>query len=261
MGLWVKIWTDLLHDEWFMGLRLPEKGAYFMLIVLAKEQGDTGHIYCHGWKHLSQIFGCFWKSCETYCSLFVTSGKLCYEKNHAGILHLELLNYEKWQGLNPKEQRQKSRRGSDKKLSLYDAPNRVEKSREEQRREDTTVGRSADADCSKELFKMQRAEEAPTHLVYFKNFPFSRNLPERDQYKLIGKLIKKCLNRPKAVTQFLHRRCDSLSKIQTQEGFYRYINKPCGDAEFMGECESAAYKQDDGTQRGGMKSIKETLEE
>jgi hypothetical protein len=125
----------------------------------------------------------------------------------------------------------------------------------------TTVGKSPDGDLAKDRFKTERAEEAKTHMIYFENFPFSKNLTERERYKLIGKLIKKCLNRPKVVTEFLHRRCDSLSKIKTEDGFYRYINKPCGDPEFMGECESAAHKEDDGTKRGQTRSIREVMEE
>ena len=124
---------------------------------------------------------------------------------------------------------------------------------------DTTVGRSADADYSKELRKAERGEAFPTMMIYFKSFPFSKNLSEREQYKLAGKLMKKCLGRFGPAVEFLHRRSKSLSKIQTKEGFYKYINKPCGDAEFMGECESAANKYDDGTKRGETRSMKDII--
>jgi hypothetical protein len=254
MGLWVKIWTDLLHDPWFMSLSLAYKGAYLMLIVMAKQQGDTGRIWVKSWVFLTTVWGANRKTVGKIVDYFTQCQKIKNGKNTQGLIWIELCNYEKWQrgrgnnGLvDPNRQGGKSAR----KNTHY---SRVEKRREE------IQSKSPVGDCSKSISKMRREEQFPTMLVYFRNFPFSKNLPEREQYKLAGKLIKKCLNRPEVATEFLHRRHQALSDIQTQEGFYKYINKPCGDPEFMGECESAAYKQDDGSQRGGTKSIKEILE-
>ena len=251
MAQFAKIWTTIFDDEWFLSLSGNQRSIFLQLIILAKRNSDTGTVRTRSVQSLSDECSVSRQTMTRMLAKMQAKWAGSVHRVDNGITVIALPNYKKYQELRTI----KSNIGTNNREQ-----SRLDKSRAEQIRKDTTVGRSADADYSKEIFKAQRAEEAPTHLVYFESFPFSKNLTERERYELIGKLIKKCLNRPRAVTQFLHRRCDSLSKIQTQEGFYKYINKPCGDAEFMGECESAAHKHDDGTQRGGVKSIKDVIE-
>jgi uncharacterized phage protein (TIGR02220 family) len=101
---YAKIWTATLHDEWFLGLSLTERGLFLQLIILAKESGDFGSIFARNFTSLGSILGCDGRTCSKILAKFLADKKVIFQENVNGTVKITLLKYQYWQGLkNGKE--------------------------------------------------------------------------------------------------------------------------------------------------------------
>lgn len=57
MAGYAKFWTSMLHDEWFLSLNCMQRGVWMQLILMAKDQGDTGVITFRSWSSAGEILG------------------------------------------------------------------------------------------------------------------------------------------------------------------------------------------------------------
>ncbi len=102
MAGYAKIWTDIRNDEWFMSLNCTERGVWMQLIVIAKEQNDTGKVVFRGMHGLSTALACDVRTARKIAAKMHEACKivLIEEKN---CVTIEVCNYHKWQLLDAKE--------------------------------------------------------------------------------------------------------------------------------------------------------------
>jgi len=104
MAGYVKIWTCIHQDEWFLGLSLIERGMWYELLVLAKQVGDTGNIFVAKMRELSEKVGADVRTCNKIVAKMHGDGKIVLKKLPNSVIHIQIVNYLKWQELNdPKE--------------------------------------------------------------------------------------------------------------------------------------------------------------
>lgn len=107
MGSYVKIWTDLLYDPWFLGLPLIEKGMWFILIVFAKHHGDTGQVSFASWRGMGSACGCDGKTCKKILTSFRSQNKIGLKENLNGTILIEIVKYEHYQRVKTVKDRKK----------------------------------------------------------------------------------------------------------------------------------------------------------
>lgn len=94
----VKVWTDILHDEWAVSLSLVEFGLWVKLLVLAKSGADNGQIVAKSIAHLAALIPGNRKTVGKIISKFERDGKLHCNQSSSSIV-IEIINYSKWQEL------------------------------------------------------------------------------------------------------------------------------------------------------------------
>lgn len=99
MIAYVKMWTAMLHDEWFVSLSCLQRGFFMQLILLAKEYGDTGGIFLRNFPVLSQIMGCDCKTTRKILGKFLNDEKISYQERDNGTLQITIHKYLYWQQL------------------------------------------------------------------------------------------------------------------------------------------------------------------
>ena len=92
----VKIWTDILDDDWFLELNLNQKGAWILLLIFAKLRGDTGHFCYKSVATLSELWGCDDRTATKLHRHFESCGKIVVEKRKRSTA-LTIPKYEYWQ--------------------------------------------------------------------------------------------------------------------------------------------------------------------
>ena len=99
MSGYVKIWTDIRNDEWFIGLKLNERGLWYELLVIAKMRGDSGRFSMRNPTALAQEVGGDRSSVDRILMAFHTSGKIILTKSSTGQIEITIPNYIYWQDL------------------------------------------------------------------------------------------------------------------------------------------------------------------
>ncbi len=97
MGGYAKVWVDLLGDPWAQGLSLSEKGAWLMLIVLAKNFGDEGEFCVQSWRALGLFLGCNRATAKKIVTDFGQEGKLSHVENANGTIKIAIRKYHYYQ--------------------------------------------------------------------------------------------------------------------------------------------------------------------
>jgi len=102
MGGYAKFWTDMLSDQWFVKQPIIGRGIWMQLILIAKQQGDTGVVCYRSAYALGIACACDANSVRKYLRNFRDEQRieLSEEKN---CLTIKICNYHKWQELNAKE--------------------------------------------------------------------------------------------------------------------------------------------------------------
>jgi hypothetical protein len=139
--LFVKVWTDVEHDDWFLGLSCLERGVWLQLLVAAKSAGNTGEI---SWRNLTfgaQYMACDRKTLGKILRKFHENSRLLLTESNNGVVRIILHNWQKWQ-----QDTKKPSTGYKREKSVEN-PLRVEKSRVEKSRAEHTSQNSASSDA------------------------------------------------------------------------------------------------------------------
>ena len=113
MSLFVKIWTDCLQDEWFLNLKLIERGMFFMLIILAKFHGDSGGFSFRTWHGLADSVGADAETSRKILRFFHSENRVILTESK-NLVRIEICNYIKWQTVDAKEATKNQRKTNGK---------------------------------------------------------------------------------------------------------------------------------------------------
>lgn len=93
---YVKTWTSIYSDQWFLELPLNARGVWLQLFPLAKLKGDTGAIIWTSFRHAASEIGCDGSTVRKILRDFDKLGKVSLKVHRKSVL-LEILNYHKYQ--------------------------------------------------------------------------------------------------------------------------------------------------------------------
>lgn len=113
MSGYVKIWTDIRNDEWFIGLRLIERGLWYELLTITKVRGDSGRFFVRSRAALAQEVGGDDSTVTRILGKFRQDGKISLRELPGKQLEITIPNYVQWQELTKdgaKDKIAKSRR-------------------------------------------------------------------------------------------------------------------------------------------------------
>lgn len=97
MAGYVKIWVEIMHDSWFLGLNNSQRAVWFQLIVLAKSRGDVGGFFHRTLTGLADNMGIDRKSLGNTLRKFHTDGKIKLTMKRGKPIAIEILNYNHYQ--------------------------------------------------------------------------------------------------------------------------------------------------------------------
>jgi hypothetical protein len=98
----VKIWTTVKQDAWFLGLSCLERGVWLQFMIEAKEGekcGKIGTFFQHSCATLASNLGCDARTVRKVAAKMQADGKIIYTENENGTLTIEIVNYQYWQDL------------------------------------------------------------------------------------------------------------------------------------------------------------------
>jgi len=104
MPAYPKIWTSIRSDLWFKELKLTSRGVFLLLIIIAKDTGDTGLISWRSWAGCGDDLGCDGKTARKILGKFQENGKITLEVLDSKMIIVNLLNYLDYQKLTKGEQ-------------------------------------------------------------------------------------------------------------------------------------------------------------
>lgn len=139
MSGYVKIWTDIRNDSWFVGLKLNERGLWYELLVIAKVRGDSGRFFIRSRAALAQEVGGDRSSVARILAGFRTAGKISITETDGGQVEITIPNYVYWQELTKdgvKDKLAQNRRKTADKTLLPDQT-RPDQSRPDQTNRET----------------------------------------------------------------------------------------------------------------------------
>lgn len=104
---YAKIWTTIFNDSWFLSLNCQQRGLWLQLIVLAKMQGDTGHVLFKSRSSLAQQLFIDRAVLVRSLSKYQQDGRLYINSKENNVIEVIIRKYSYWQGLkNDKEWRE-----------------------------------------------------------------------------------------------------------------------------------------------------------
>ena len=98
----LKLWTTVKRDPWFLSLKNSERGVWFQCLIEAKDGencGEIGRFSAKSYRTLAQNFGCDRDSLAEIMRNFAAQGKIDITVNEYGTLTVNVLNYQYWQEL------------------------------------------------------------------------------------------------------------------------------------------------------------------
>jgi len=98
----VKVWTDMLNDPWFLSLTCNQRGVWLQLIILAKRNGDTGGFFVRNYSLLAQQVGCDRTNLAKILKYFHETDHIKISEAEKCCL-IEIPKYDYWQRLTEKE--------------------------------------------------------------------------------------------------------------------------------------------------------------
>lgn len=104
MAGYVKIWTTIESDGWFLSLSCLARGLWIQLIIAAKAGAESGQVWGKSWGQLAQRWGLSRETCAKNLRKFADAGKVTLETEDNGTILITIHNYLLWQGVKgPKE--------------------------------------------------------------------------------------------------------------------------------------------------------------
>jgi len=104
---YVKLWTSVLSDSWFLSLNCSERGLFLQLILLAKTAENSAPKF-KSWRAVGELCGSDGKTVRKYLGRFRTFGKCDYKTNEYGMIEVTISNYQFYQSLSPNKEGRKS---------------------------------------------------------------------------------------------------------------------------------------------------------
>ena len=99
MAGYPKIWTTILHEDWFKPLTCTQRGIVLQLFLLAKQNGDTGILSYNGWQHFSMDLHCNRATLVHFVSKNSIKSRIVVTLGGDGILRVKIPKYREYQGL------------------------------------------------------------------------------------------------------------------------------------------------------------------
>lgn len=92
----VKVWTDLLYDPWFMNLTINQRGIYLNLLLLTKQEGDIGLISRRNFSLLASEMNADRVTLTRALRRF-HEGEHIHLEEGDGYIRIEVVDYQLWQ--------------------------------------------------------------------------------------------------------------------------------------------------------------------
>ena len=105
MAGYVKIWTDIENDSWFISLNGNERGLWLQMIVYCKNHGDSGEIFLRNISHCATTFGFDRATMGRMLRKFAENERIELQLDSKPV-RIKLLKYKYWQELSLKEFKQ-----------------------------------------------------------------------------------------------------------------------------------------------------------
>lgn len=94
-----KIWTSILHEDWFIELSCLERGILLQLYILAKENGDTGTISYRSSALLAAFLHVERRTFLKFMAKIHASGRIITVKDEPGLYVINIPKYRQYQDL------------------------------------------------------------------------------------------------------------------------------------------------------------------
>lgn len=101
---YAKIWTTIFNDSWFLSLNCQQRGLWLQLIVLAKMQGDTGHILFNSRSSLAHQLFIDRAVLVRSLTKYQQDGRLYINSREGNVIEIIICKYSYWQGLKDDKQ-------------------------------------------------------------------------------------------------------------------------------------------------------------
>jgi len=114
MAGYVKVWVSHWTEDWFVEMTCLERGVWLQLLIIAKQDGDTGRIFLRNFPQASSKLGLDGKTLRKILGKFQNRKIIELEIRDTGLIHIYIPKYIEYQELNnPKtivgKNREKSR--------------------------------------------------------------------------------------------------------------------------------------------------------
>jgi len=97
-----KIWTTILHEDWFVSLSCTQRGIYLQLLLMCKDRGDNGTFSSRSYAALASDLGTDRRTLAYVLDIFVAMSRLSYTHGDKKTIVVHIPNYLKWQGIEQK---------------------------------------------------------------------------------------------------------------------------------------------------------------
>jgi|GEM_PF-6109002 len=112
---YVKVWTLLLHEEWYLALNSSERGVLLQLLLRAKEGTEDGRVVADSWTSLAQNCGTTGRQLAKWRAKMHDLGRIESGQLETGQIYIYLRNFVKWQEITAKQVQQYVRRQAELK--------------------------------------------------------------------------------------------------------------------------------------------------
>ena len=100
MASFPKIWTSILHEDWWLQMPCIERGMLLQLFLIAKVQGDTGRISYRSVANLSADLYIERRTFSKVMAKFTECGRIIVEKHTDRIYTIFIPKYREYQDLD-----------------------------------------------------------------------------------------------------------------------------------------------------------------
>jgi hypothetical protein len=97
MAGYVKIWTDIWNDDWFISLSAIERSVFLQMVIFAKQMGDTGTIFVKNATTLCKLFNVSRTSLRRIMTKFGTKNAIVWSQTENDNLQIKITNYKYYQ--------------------------------------------------------------------------------------------------------------------------------------------------------------------
>jgi len=108
MAGYPKIWTTIRHEPWFKKLKITQRGLWYELILIAKEQKDDGNVTFKNISDMAAQTGADRRTVSTWLDREIAQGRAAYIQKCKDLIHIFIVHYNDSQELRRYAPKQKS---------------------------------------------------------------------------------------------------------------------------------------------------------